>query len=171
MMPTPPSTERIRFREYREDDLERVAVMFSDADARRFYPEMAKLENCRRWITWNLENYAEHGFGLWVIEDASTGAFLGDCGLTYQLVEGERLLELGYHLILDKRGRGFVTEAGRTCIEYAFDNLGHDFVCSTVHPDNTPSRRVAGRLHSNERPYRKEDGTFRILYWSRAPSS
>lgn len=42
----------------------------------------------RDWIEWNCRNYAEHGFGLWVLE-THAGEFVGDCGLTMQEVDGE----------------------------------------------------------------------------------
>lgn len=39
-----------------------------------------------------------HGFGLWVIE-THAGEFIGDCGLTMQEVEGEWLVEAGWHVL------------------------------------------------------------------------
>lgn len=172
MTSLPPPTERLRFREYRDDDLDDVVAMFGDSQARRFYPEMDTREACRGWIEWSKRNYRDHGFGLWVIEDMTTGEFLGDCGLTYQPVEGDRLLELGYHLLDHRRGKGLVTEAGRACLDYAFDQLAAPMVCSTVHPENTPSMAVAKRLHTFERTYLKDDGQTRMLFWTdAAPTS
>jgi len=168
MTSLPPPTERLRFREYRDDDLEDVVAMFGDPQARRFYPEMDAPEACRGWIEWSKRNYRDHGFGLWAIEDLSSGEFLGDCGLTYQPVEGDRLLELGYHLLAEHRGKGLVTEAGRACLDYAFGQLAAPMVCSLVHPENAPSMAVAGRLHSSQRTYLKDDGQTRMLFWTDA---
>lgn len=166
MTSLPPSTQRIRFRQYRDDDLDDVVEMFGDSQARRFYPEMETPDACRGWIEWNNRNYRDFGFGLWVIEDPTTGEFLGDCGLTYQPVEGDRLLELGYHLLAQQRGKGFVTEAGQVCLDYAFDQLAAPMVCSTVHPENAASMAVARRLHAFERTYLKDDGQTRMLFWT-----
>ena len=166
MTSLPPPTERLRFREFRDDDLDDVVAMFGDPQARRFYPEMDTPETCRGWIEWNKRNYRDHGFGLWVIEDLSTGEFLGDCGLTYQPVERERLLELGYHLLAEHRGKGLVTEAGRACLDYALHELEAPMVCSTVHPENAASMAVARRLHTYERTYLKDDGQTRMLFWT-----
>jgi RimJ/RimL family protein N-acetyltransferase len=168
MTSLPLPTDRLRFREYRDDDLEDVVAMFGDAQARRFYPEMDTPEACRGWIEWSKRNYRDHGFGLWAIEDLSSGEFLGDCGLTYQPVEGDRLLELGYHLLAEHRGKGLVTEAGRACLDYALDQLAAPMVCSLVHPENAPSMAVAGRLHSSQRTYLKDDGQTRLLFWTDA---
>ena len=167
----PDDTDRIRFRQYVPEDLDYVFLMFSDVRARKFYPEMDDPENNRRWIEWNLNNYDESGFGLWVIEDRHSGGFLGDCGLTYQPVEGEQVIELGYHLVAEHRGHGFVTEAGRQCLGYGFNVLGAEMICSLVHPENLASRAVAARLHPHNRTYLKPDGTERLIFWTESPTS
>ena len=51
-----------------------------------------------RWIEWQERNYAEHEFGLWVVE-THDGEFVGDCGLTMQDVEGTPHVEVGYHVM------------------------------------------------------------------------
>lgn len=140
--------------------------MFADPEARRFYPDMAELGVNRRWIQWNLDNYAVHGFGLWVLEHKETGDFLGDCGLTYQAVEGQRLLEVGYHLQERHRGHGYATEAGRACMAYAFDELDAELVCSIVDPANKGSLAVASRLHASQRTFTKDGGQMMRLYWT-----
>lgn len=170
-MTLPKVTERIRFREYTVDDLDDVISMFSDAGARRFYPEMSSTDNCSKWIEWNLQNYRELGFGLWVIEDATTGEFYGDCGLTYQPVEGEELLEIGYHLVDRYRGRGLVTEAAGACLVYGFEVIGVEKICSLVHPENVPSQAVARRIHDLEETYLKPDGSERLIFWTENPQA
>ena len=62
------------------------------------------------WIAWNQQSYREHGFGLWVIE-SHAGEFLGDCGLTMQEVEGEWLVEAGWHVRTAVRRQGYAAEA------------------------------------------------------------
>lgn len=146
----PAATDRFRFREYRPSDLDAVFEMFGDPVARQFYPQMSELDNCRRWIEWNLENYNTRGVGLWVLEDVVSGEFLGDCGLTYQPVEENQLLEVGYHLLASYRGRGLVTESSRKVVDFGFDRLDVPLICSIVHPDNQASIAVARRIHDFE---------------------
>ncbi len=143
-----------------------VFDMFSDPEARLFYPQMDNSQNCRRWIQWNQDNYATHGFGLWVIEDLDSGDFLGDCGLTYQDVDGHRLMELGYHLRVTYRGDGLATEAARTAIDFGFEHLGSHLVCSIVHPANQASIRLAKRIHTLNRTFVDATGEQRLLFWS-----
>ncbi len=167
-MPTnaPGPTARIRFRRYQTEDATAVAEMFDDPQARRFYPDMGDPDKIEGWIRWNLDSYAEHGFGLWVIEHRDEGWFLGDCGLTYQMVEGAWLLEVGYHLLEEHRGIGYATEAGRASIAYALDVLAAPLVCSVVSPENLASIGVASRLHTSRRAFVNEEGQMRELFWT-----
>lgn len=166
MTAIPGPTPRIRFRRYRSEDAGPVWKMFADPEARRFYPDMGEPGRAEGWIDWNLDNYATHGFGLWVIEHRDEGLFLGDCGLTYQPVEGKQWLEVGYHLQEQHRGKGYATEAARACIAYAFDHLAAPSVCSIVDPENTASIRVASQLHTSHRQFSNDNGRMMDLYWS-----
>jgi RimJ/RimL family protein N-acetyltransferase len=54
--------------------------------------------------------------------------------------------ELGWTLAAAYQGKGFATEAARFLLEYAYTELDQAHVISLIHPDNTPSIRVAERL-------------------------
>jgi RimJ/RimL family protein N-acetyltransferase len=162
----PEPTTRIRFRPYSRDDAGAVLEMFTDADARRFYPDLGEAEAARRWIDWNLHHYATHGLGLWVVEHHDDGRFLGDCGLTYQSVQGVRWLEVGYHLSRQHRGRGYASEAARACVTHAFARVNAHRVCSIVDPENMASIRVASRIHTASRLFTDGSDRARILFWT-----
>jgi RimJ/RimL family protein N-acetyltransferase len=96
------------------------------------------------WIEWNRRNYAEHGFGLWVIETHS-GEFVGDCGLTMQEVEGEWLVEAGWHVRSLLRRQGYAAEAAAAVREAAReDGIGH--LIAIIRPDNVASQGVATKI-------------------------
>jgi len=160
-------TERLRLRRYTPDDAAALYTVFADPYARRFYPRMSDQEKIDDWIAWNLRNYEKFGFGLWALEPRDEPRLIGDCGLTYQDVEGEQLLEIGWHTIAPERGKGYATEAARAVLTYAMERLGASFVCSKVHPDNVASRTVAGRVHSHCRNF-TELGEPRLLFYSEA---
>jgi RimJ/RimL family protein N-acetyltransferase len=83
MLPAP--TRRLRFRAMTAADLPGIEAL-----------EIGGSRGPGGWIDWTLRNYEQHGFGLWVIE-THAGEFVGDCGLTMQEVEGELLVEVGWH--------------------------------------------------------------------------
>jgi RimJ/RimL family protein N-acetyltransferase len=126
-------------------DLEAMAGLLGDAAVMRYYPAPKSRADALRWIEWNLENYARHGHGLWIVETAA-GEFVGDCGLTWQHVNGEPALEVGYHLLPAHQGLGYATEAAAACRDFARDELGASALVAIIHPENAPSRRVAERI-------------------------
>ena len=91
-------TERLRLREYMPDDFDALYEIVSDPETMAHYPAPFDEARARRWIDWNLENYAQYGFGLWAVVLKKTGAFIGDCGITLQNIDGEMLPEIGYHI-------------------------------------------------------------------------
>lgn len=131
MIPEP--TERLRFREMTDADLDDIATL-------EIHPSRTPQE----WIAWTRRNYAEHGFGLWVVE-THDGGFVGDCGLTMQQVEGSSLLEAGWRVRSDLRRRGFASEAGRAVRALAARE-GYDHLIAIIRPDNLASQAVAVRI-------------------------
>lgn len=97
------------------------------------------------WIRRNQRNYSEFDHGLWIVE-THDGEFVGDCGLTWQQVDDERLLEVGFHVARDQQGRGYATEAARSCVDLAANTLGASHLAAIINTANTPSRRVAQKL-------------------------
>lgn len=131
------------------DDLDDMAALLGDPDVMRYYPRPKTREQAQAWIDWNQRLYEEEGFGLWVITHRRTGEFVGDCGLTPQEIEGTIDIEVGYHVRAVLQGRGYATEAAAACRDHACDVLGTNRLVAIVHPDNTPSQRVAEKVGLN----------------------
>ncbi|NLP82826.1 GNAT family N-acetyltransferase [Microbacterium sp. CFH 90308] len=141
----PRDTARLRFRHMRPADLDAMAALLGDPDVMRFYPAPKTREQAAAWIAWNQRNYAEHGYGLWIIE-THAGEFVGDCGLTWQQVNGARKLEVGYHVVPAWQGRGIATEAAAACRDFVREHLEVQELVAIIHPDNRASERVAEKI-------------------------
>ncbi|MFC5502064.1 GNAT family N-acetyltransferase [Lysinimonas soli] len=141
----PSATARLRFREMTLADLNAMAQLLGDPEVMRFYPAPKTRDEAAAWIAWNRRNYAEHGYGLWIIETLE-GEFIGDCGLTWQTVNGVRKLEVGYHVAVRWQGRGLATEAAAACRDFARDQLGARELVAIIHPQNRASERVAEKI-------------------------
>jgi RimJ/RimL family protein N-acetyltransferase len=157
-------TMRLGFRRYRLSDEDRLLPVFADPYAAQFYPAMGQRAGIARWINWNLENYDRYGFGLWALESLEDGAFIGDAGITYQNVEDQRILEIGWHIHPDFRARGYATEAGRACLQFGFNGLNVTTLSSIVHPANAASVKVAMRVHDQHRLYQSKNGEMHLYY-------
>lgn len=154
-------------RAYSHADEVELFDVFADPYARTFYPEMAAPAKVRAWIEWSLRNYEEFGFGLWAMEIKADGHLIGDCGLTYQEVEGRMELEIGYHVIERERGKGYATEAARACLDFGFTHTTCESICSIVRPSNTASCTVAARIHTAQREFLKQGRPALLFYTSR----
>jgi RimJ/RimL family protein N-acetyltransferase len=148
MLPAP--TTRLRFREMSQADLDDMADLLGDPKVMEFYTAPKSRDDAARWIAWNQDNYATHGFGLWIIE-THAGQFVGDCGLTWQDVNGVPMLEVGYHVRTALQGQGYATEAATACRDFARTELDAAELVAIIHPDNTASEKVAQKLGMTRR--------------------
>lgn len=48
------------------------------------------------WLDRQLANYARDGYGLWAV--CLDGSMIGQCGITWQNIDGEHHPEIGYHI-------------------------------------------------------------------------
>lgn len=142
MLPEP--TDRLRFRLMTMADLADITAVLHAFDPYRGDRPPSTRKDGVRWIEWQESNYAEHDFGLWVVE-THDGDFVGDCGLTMQDVEGTPHVEVGYHVMPEVRRRGYATEAARAVRDCAAA-AGVDHLVALIRPDNIPSQGVARNL-------------------------
>lgn len=136
-------TPRLMLRELVAGDRDALALVLSDAETMRYYPAALDPSGVEQWIARNRARYAADGHGLWGMVLKTTGVLVGDCGLTRQEVDGEPLIEIGYHVRRDLWGQGLAPEAARACRDYGFAHLPVERLISLIRPENQPSRRVA----------------------------
>ena len=89
----------------------------------------------------DIQHWAEHGFGPWVLLDRDSGAFIGRAGLAWTIVDERLRVQLPWAIVPSRWNEGLATEAALAAIEDA-RRLGLDEVISFTLPDNAPSRRV-----------------------------
>jgi RimJ/RimL family protein N-acetyltransferase len=95
-------------------------------------------ERVERWD----RHWRDHGFGVTLFHERTTGRRIGWGGLQYSAIGiGERLT-FGYAIAPDAWGRGYATEIARASVAHAFDVLGFDELHASVLSTNGASRRV-----------------------------
>ena len=139
-------TERLALRELAVPDLDFVATMLGDAEVMRYFPKPLSRAESRAWLDRQRRRYADHGHGLWLAVERTSGCSVGQTGLLAQEVEGVAEHEIAYLLHRPFWQRGFATEAGLAIRDLAFMTLAVPRVISLVRPENEPSRAVARRL-------------------------
>jgi hypothetical protein len=72
--------------------------MNEDPEVMEFFPALLTSGESDAFVDRLESGFAEHGFGVWAVEEISTGAFIGFAGLLHQTFEASftPAFEIGY---------------------------------------------------------------------------
>ncbi len=141
-------TERLLLRPWRAEDRDALWAMQSDPAVMEFLmpvPDRAASDAVADRIA---RHFADHGFGLWVVEVPGVTPFAGYCGLVHvpYVAHFTPAVEIGWRFLRASWGHGYATEAARACLRHGFDVLGLDEIIALTVPANRRSRAVMERL-------------------------
>ncbi len=163
-------SDRLRLREFRDDDLDVLAAMVGDPEQMTFYPRRKTRDEAAAWIRLNTGLYAARGFGTWLIEALPGRRFAGYTGIRPLDLDGVAEIEIGWHVHKDFWRQGVATEAARLVCDAAATRLRLSRLVALVHPDHTASRRVAENIGMrSERTTVLEDDYPAIVYAAELP--
>ena len=139
-------TERLCLSRIRESDRKHIAPILQNKDVMYAWGHAFSGDEVDRWIANQLRRYREEdGLGLLAVRLRKDGSFIGQCGLTYQMVRDEKVIEAGYVFSDKAWHKGYATEAAKACKRYAFEVLKAEEVCSIIRDTNISSQKVALR--------------------------
>jgi ribosomal-protein-alanine N-acetyltransferase len=147
-------TGRLILRPWRGKDREAFAALASDPEVQRYYPAPLSREEADAFVDRIEAEHRARGWGLWALEVAGTGRFIGYTGLEVPSFEAHftPAVEVGWRLARDAWGNGYATEAARAAVAFGFDDLGLDEIVSFTVPANARSRAVMERLGMTHDP-------------------
>lgn len=142
-------TPRLFIRNWENRDRELLHEINSDAEVMRFFPSRlsrtesdALFERLQKMIT-------ETGFGFYAIEEKQSGQSIGFAGLALTDLEPclpDGTVEIGWRLTPPFWGKGYMTEAGKALLAYAFEKLELPEVVSFAVFNNDRSTSVMRRI-------------------------
>ncbi|MGH9760891.1 MAG: GNAT family N-acetyltransferase [Blastocatellia bacterium] len=140
------TTERLLLRPWRAEDFEDYARMQADPDVLRYIGDGQPQNRADAWrnLAMVVGHWVLRGFGIWAIEERSSGRLAGRAGLHQP--EGWPGFEAGWLLAPEFWGKGYASEAARASLKYAFTELGREHVISLIVPENARSIKVAERI-------------------------
>ncbi len=161
-------TPRYLLRDLEEYDAQGMFDLDSDAEVMRFLGNISvqSIEDSLQIVKNVRQQYLDHGIGRWAIEDKATGAFVGWCGLKYELLYGKnvwdappqlegnpvlpnsttRYYDLGYRILRDYWGQGTATETARAALGYGLEQMGLSEIFAAADVDNTASNQILRKL-------------------------
>jgi RimJ/RimL family protein N-acetyltransferase len=145
-------TARLLMRRWRDSDREPFADLNGDPETMRFFPAPISRAGSDALIDRIESCFDQLGYGLWALEVAATGEFIGFTGLNPMPdgVPGAGGVEIGWRLAKRAWHHGYATEAARAALGVAFDGVGVAEIWSMTAVLNQPSQAVMRRLGLTE---------------------
>jgi RimJ/RimL family protein N-acetyltransferase len=139
-------TPRLLLRPPRLEDLESWSALVADPESARFIGGVQPAFGAWRSLMAMAGAWSLMGYGMFSVIEKDSGAWIGRIG-PWQPA-GWPGPEIGWGIRRSAWGKGLALEAATASMDWVFGALGWDRVVHVIHPDNAPSRALAGRLGS-----------------------
>jgi len=142
-------TPRLVIRNWEDRDRDLFHVINSDEEVMRFFPFRRDRSQSDELFDSVQKMISETGLGFYALEEKEGGQCIGFAGLSRTNLEPhlpEGTVEIGWRLATSFWGKGYVTEASKAIVEYAFGTLGLTEVVSFAVQNNDRSTAVMQRI-------------------------
>ena len=151
-------TRRLVLRAFDDADREPFAALNADPEVVRHLQGPLSRERSDAFVDRVRACWSERGYGLWALELAATGEFLGYTGLwPADFLPSGPAVEVGWRLARSSWGHGYAPEAAAEALRYGFTEVGLEEVVSFTAAGNTASLRVMDKIGLQRDPARDFD--------------
>jgi RimJ/RimL family protein N-acetyltransferase len=140
-------SERLGFRNWREEDLDIAAELWGDFEVTRLFDARGQWsrDQVQERLAKEINTLKQFGVQYWPIFLIETHAHIGCCGLRpYDTSQG--IYEIGFHIRSSHWQRGYAREAAEAVINYAFNVLEVKGLFAGHNPQNAISRHLLEKL-------------------------
>lgn len=141
-------TDRLELRQWSADDVSHYARIMRDPEVSRFFGGPMAEEEVWRRVALYIGHRALRGWSQSVVVERETDEVVGRGGL-WRPPDWPGL-EVGWVLDRSRWGRGYASELGRACRDFAARALHEPHLISLIAPANSASIRVAQAIGSSE---------------------
>ena len=141
------NTERLRFRRWREEDIDYALMLWGDYRVTRLIDARGQLskEQVSERLAKEIETEREYAVQYWPVFLLNQDEFIGCGGLRpYDLQDN--IYEIGFHICAKHWGQGFAFEAAQAIISYAFNALQANSLFAGHNPNNKTSQRLLQKV-------------------------
>ncbi|TPW16110.1 MAG: GCN5-related N-acetyltransferase [Acidimicrobiaceae bacterium] len=143
-------TDRLVRRGWRDDDREPYASLNADPIVMEHFPSTLTAVQSWEMVDRMIDGWRVRGYGLWAVEVAATGRFIGFVGLSSPTwdMPFTPCVEVGWRLAQHAWGNGYAPEAAKAAVAWGFENvdLPRGEIVSFTTVGNTKSRRVMEKI-------------------------
>jgi RimJ/RimL family protein N-acetyltransferase len=162
-------TARLTLRGHRPEDFGDSVAMWGDPEVARY---ITGKPSSREEVWSRFLRYAGHwsvmGFGFWMIQEATSGRFVGEVGFMDFKREiqpsFDGVPETGWVLARWARRKGFATEAVRAALKWGATHFKSERTVCLINPENLASIRVAEKCGYRESARTTYKGQTTIVF-------
>jgi [ribosomal protein S5]-alanine N-acetyltransferase len=136
------TTPRLLAERIMATDLDKLIKLYSNPEVMATLGGLRTLEKTQENLRWNLAQWDDNGFGLWLFYLKDTEEWVGTAGIRLYMIGGQEEIELSYALQPPYWHQGLATEMALACTEIAIDILHLDNIACATLTTNLPSQRV-----------------------------
>ncbi len=139
-------TDRLILRGFKETDVNPYIQMCADPEIMQYLSSGKTLSPNEAWksLAFVIGHWTLRGFGLWAVEEKSTGEFVGRVGLLQP--KGWPGTEVAWTLVKSAWGKGYATEAAKASLQWGFTHTNATELISLIIPENIASIKVSERI-------------------------
>ena len=121
-------TKRCYLREMIPDDLPDLYRLYAGKGMTEYMEPLYGWDEEMEYTKSYIENmYRFYGYGMWLVKDRMTDELIGRAGFDHYVVDGERILEMGYAIGVPYQRMGYASEVCQALIAYAKSaHLGYE---------------------------------------------
>lgn len=140
-------TERLELRQLKDSDREKIIQLRSDPDVHKYLarPLLRKSGEAIDFIHRVNDGITKKEWYYWAISLLSEDDLIGTVCL-FNFSEDQKVAEIGYELLPQYQGKGYMSEALGAVIDFAFQKLKLDLIDAYIHKENKASLKILGRL-------------------------
>lgn len=142
------NSERLGFRNWKNEDLEEFAQLNSDEAVMEHFPKLLSKKEVEELIDKLRDHFAENGFTYYAVDILETNECIGMIGLAAQEYKTKftPAIDIGWRLKRTAWGKGYATEGAKRCLDYAFNELGLHKIVSVTTLKNAKSENVMKKI-------------------------
>lgn len=142
------TTERLGLRNWHTSDLAVFTEMSQDPEVMEFFPNLLTEEDCIGFIKRMQNHFQKFGFCYFAVDILETGKFIGFTGMLNQTYESHftPCVDIGWRLKRSAWGKGYATEAAKSCLNFAINNLNLKKVYSLASVPNINSISIMKKI-------------------------
>jgi len=142
------SSDRLGFRNWVDDDIEKMAAINADPRVMEYFPSLVNREDTVFFIDRMKLQLTQKGYCYFAVDDLSDNNFVGFIGLSEQTYEAPftPCVDIGWRLRPDTWKQGLASEGAIRCLEYAFNELKLDKIYAIAPAVNIKSERIMQKI-------------------------